>query len=168
MMNPPPSEQRSTWTLAAGLIISVIFCFAAGGIGGFATSASVDGDWFVNLKKPEWNPPNWVFGPVWSTLYFMMAIAAWLVWKQPNSEGTRFALGFFGFHLILNILWSVLFFTLQQPGWATIEIVVLWLAILVVTALFYQKSKWAAALMIPYLLWVSFASILNYSIWNLN
>ncbi|MCL4119605.1 UNVERIFIED_CONTAM: hypothetical protein GTU68_060950 [Idotea baltica] len=133
-----------------------------------ATAGSVGSDWFVELNKPAWNPPNWIFGPVWSWLYLMMAIAAWLVWRESSLLKSRLALGWFGFHLILNILWSVLFFGLQQPGWAALEIVILWVSILVSIVLFSRHSKLAAGLLVPYLLWVTFASVLNYTIWSLN
>jgi len=161
-------EAPSKITLAMGLVVSIAICFLAASIGGFATSSSVSSNWFVELNKPSWNPPNWIFGPVWSVLYLMMAVAAWLVWKQSGFAKSRLALGWFAFHLLLNILWSVLFFGLQQPGWAAIEIVVLWISIAVSIGLFYRHSKLAAALMVPYVLWVSFATFLNFTIWSLN
>ncbi len=151
-----------------GLVICLVICFSAAGVGGLATAGSVNSDWFSELIKPEWNPPDWVFGPVWSILYLMMAISAWLVWRCPGSETAKWALSWFGFHLILNVMWSVLFFGLQRPGWAAIEIVLLWISILISIGLFYRDSKLAAGLLIPYLLWVSFATYLNITIWSLN
>lgn len=151
-----------------GMVVSIAVCFLAAGIGGMATAGSVDSEWFVGLQKPTWNPPNWLFGPVWTALYFMMSIAAWLVWRQSGFAGSKPALGWFAFHLILNVMWSVLFFGWQQPGWAAVEIVLLWITIVVSMALFYRHSKLAAGLLIPYLLWVTFAAFLNYRIWSLN
>ena len=159
---------NSKITLAVGLVISIAVCFIAGGIGGAATAGSVDSDWFVELQKPSWNPPNWLFGPVWSVLYLMMAVAAWMVWKRSGFVEAKLALSWFGFHLLLNIFWSVLFFGMQQVGWAAVEIVVLWLSIAVTIALFRRHSVVAAAMLIPYILWVSFATVLNMTIWSLN
>ena len=150
------------------LAISIAICFGAAAIGGMATAGSVTSDWFFQLKKPSWNPPNWIFGPVWSALYFMMAFAAWLVWKHSGGARARVALGWFAFHLLLNIGWSVLFFGQRQIGWAVVEIGFLWLAIVITMALFYRHSRFATAILVPYLLWVSFASFLNYTIWTLN
>lgn len=161
-------ESQSTPALAFGLVISIAICFCAAAVGGWATSGSVGSDWFVELNKPSWNPPNWLFGPVWSVLYLMMAIAAWLVWKQAGLSDGKFALIWFGAHLVLNVLWSVLFFGMQQIGWAAVEIVLLWIFIAVAIVLFYRHSKPAAALLVPYLLWVTFATALNITIWNLN
>lgn len=151
-----------------GLTVSIAACFLAASIGALATTGSVDSEWFVELNKPTWNPPNWLFGPVWSLLYLMMAVAAWLVWKQSGLGKAKPALCWFGFHLVLNVLWSVLFFGLQQPGWAFLEIVALWLSIVVSIVLFYPHSKLAAGLLVPYFLWVTFASFLNFTIWSLN
>ena len=159
---------RSKATLAIGLVVSIALCFFAAGIGGWATAGSVDSEWFVTLNKPSWNPPNWLFGPVWSALYLMMGIAAWLVWMRSEPGKSMFALGWFGFHLMLNVLWSVLFFGLQQPGWSAVEIVLLWCSIVVSIVLFYRHSRLAAGLLVPYLMWVTFASYLNYTIWSLN
>ncbi len=158
---------RSAGVLVIGLMVSIALCFLAGGIGSIATTSSVNG-WFAEVNKPTWNPPNWIFGPVWSTLFLMMGVSAWLVWKQAGFQNAKFELGWFAFHLLLNILWSVLFFGLQQMGWACVEIVVLWLSIAATMVLFYRHSKLAAGLLIPYLLWVSFAAFLNYTIWRLN
>ena len=159
---------RSKTSLAFGLIVSLAVCFSAAALGGFATTPSVNGDWFVNLKKPSWNPPNWIFGPVWSALYLMMAIAAWLVWKKSGFSKSKRALVWFGLHLVLNIMWSVLFFAWQQPSWAAFEILILWISIAVSIALFYRHSKLAAGLLTPYLAWVTFAAFLNIAIWLMN
>jgi benzodiazapine receptor len=161
------AQRRSTLALAIALVISIAICFLAGGIGGFSTTSSVNG-WYADISKPSWNPPNWIFGPVWSVLYLMMAISAWLVWKQSGFENSKLALGWFLFHLFLNVFWSILFFGMQQPGWALVEVVGLWLSIAFTIVLFYRHSKLAARLLVPYLLWVTFAAFLNYSIWSLN
>jgi benzodiazapine receptor len=164
---PTPGLARSTAGLAIGLAVWIMICFSAAAIGGFATTSSVGG-WYAEINKPSWNPPDWIFGPVWSALYLMMAIAAWLVWKSSTLESTRVALGWFVFHLLLNVFWSVLFFGLQQPGWAFVEIIALWISIMVAIVLFYRHSKIAAGLLVPYLCWVTFASVLNYTIWSIN
>jgi len=159
---------RSPLVLAIGLVVSVAICFAAAAVGGIATSSAVDSDWFANLNKPSFNPPNWIFGPVWSLLYLLMGIAAWQVWKESGWVAAKFALSWYGFHLLLNVAWSALFFGMRQPGWAAIEIVFLWISIAVSIILFYRHSKLASALLVPYLLWVTFASFLNWTIWWLN
>lgn len=160
-------SRRSITSLVTALMISIVVCFTAGAIGGMATTTAVNG-WYAEVIKPSWNPPNWIFGPVWSTLYLMMGVSAWLVWKDSQNKNPNLALGWFAFHLLLNVFWSVIFFGLQQPGWAAIEIVALWISIVVSILLFYRYSKLAAALLVPYLLWVTFAMFLNYTIWSLN
>ena len=160
-------QQPSTRSLAIGLVVAILICFLPAAIGGLATSSSVNG-WFTEINKPSWNPPGWIFGPVWSTLYLMMAVSTWLVWKNSGWDKSKIALGWFAFHLVLNTLWSLIFFGLQQPGWALVEIVVLWISIMVSIWLFSRHSKLAAGLLVPYLLWVTFATFLNYTIWSLN
>lgn len=161
------TNSTSTANRAVSLVVFIVICFAAAAIGSMATSSSV-GTWYADLNKPAWNPPNWVFAPVWSALFLLMAISAWMVWNSPGGGKVNLALaGFFG-QLGLNVLWSVLFFGLQQPGIAAIEIVVLWLSILAVSVLFYFHSRLAAALLVPYLVWVGFATVLNWCIWQLN
>jgi tryptophan-rich sensory protein len=112
--------------------------------------------------------PDWIFGPVWTLLYLMMAVSAWLVWRQAGFAGAKLPRALFAVQLALNSLWSVLFFGLQNPGAAAVEIVLLWLAILATTVSFFRQSKVAGWLMVPYLAWVSFASVLNFAIWRLN
>lgn len=165
-LHSAPSS-RSKGVLLLGLFVAFVACFGVGAMGGFATTSSVN-DWFLTLNKPSWNPPSWLFGPVWSTLYAMMACAVWLVWKNKRFSECRTAVLFFAFHLGLNLLWSILFFGLQQPGWAFAEIILLWISILTCIALFYRHSKLASYLLVPYLMWVSFAGFLNYTIWSLN
>lgn len=150
------------------LAIAIIVSQMAGIIGAVFTSSAIP-VWYAGLVRPEFAPPNWVFGPVWTTLFAMMGVAAFLVWKKGlGRKDVRLALGVFGGQLVLNTLWSILFFGLQSPGAALIEIGVLWLAILATIIVFYRISKPAAWLLVPYILWVSFASFLNYSIWALN
>lgn len=150
-----------------GLAVFLVVCLGAGGLGALATTPEIEG-WYQTLDKPAWNPPDSVFGPVWTTLFVMMAIAAWLVWKPQGLQASVMPLTFFAIQLVLNIAWSWIFFGLHQPGWAFVEIVILWLAIVLTTVAFFQSSKLAGWLMIPYLAWVSFASVLNFTIWRLN
>ena len=141
--------------------------FTAAAIGGTATSRAVR-DWYPTLVKPAWNPPAWLFGPVWTVLYIAMAVAAWLVWRRVGWAGARLALTLFMVQLTLNAAWSIIFFGLRNPGAAFAEVVVLWAAILGTLVLFWQVSVPAGILFIPYLTWVSFAAVLNFSIWRLN
>jgi len=150
------------------LILAIAICELAGIIGTIFTVPAISG-WYSTLQKPLLNPPNWLFGPVWITLYALMGIAAFLVWQVGwQKKEIRIALGIFTVQLLLNTLWSIVFFGLQSPLWALINIVVLWLAIIATMMSFYKISKPAMYLLVPYLLWVSFASYLNYSIWILN
>lgn len=142
----------------------LVLCFGAASSAVFITP----GGWFEGLRKPSWNPPSWVFGPVWSTLYVMMAVAAWLVWREGGWRKQRAALGFFVAQWFLNALWTPLFFGLHQPGWAFAEIVLLWVALLATVWKFWQVNRVASILLWPYLVWVSFAGFLNFTIWRLN
>ncbi len=126
------------------------------------------GDWYAGLAKPAFNPPNWVFGPAWTTLYLLIAIATWRLWRAPASPMRQRALGFSATHLALNAAWTPLFFGLQAPGIALAGIVLLWLAILATLLSAWRVSRLAAWLLVPYLAWVSFASVLNAAIWTLN
>lgn len=139
-----------------------------GGLSGFFTVTGVE-SWYQYINKPSWNPPNGVFGPVWTTLYIMMGIALFLVWKADASRDLKkIAMVLFGAQLLLNFFWSFIFFKLEQPGWAFAEILVMWLFILMTIFAFAQVSKPAAWLLVPYISWVSFAAILNYTIWRMN
>lgn len=148
-----------------GLAGWVGLCFAAAGLGGMATDT---GAWYDGLAKPSWNPPDWVFGPVWTTLFVMMGVAAWMVWKERGFGGARGELGLFGVQLALNVLWSVLFFALRRPDLAFFEVVVFWGAILATLLAFRRVRPLAGWLMVPYLAWVSFAAVLNFVIWRMN
>ena len=158
-----PSALRQVLGLAAFVLI----CFAAAGLGGLVTTARIP-IWYADLAKPAWTPPDWTFGPVWTALYLMMAFSAWLVWRQAGLAGARLPLALFGIQLVLNSLWSVLFFGLQSPGAAAVEIVLLWAAILATLLAFWKRSNLAGALLVPYLAWVSFAAVLNVAIWWMN
>lgn len=149
------------------LIISVIVCQFAGIIGTFFTRKNIT-IWFSNLNKPDFNPPDWVFAPVWIALYFLMGISFYLIWNAENNPATKTAIIIFILQLVLNSLWTIIFFGLKSPGIAFLEIIVLWIFILICIVHFYPISITASVLLIPYLVWVSFASILNYSIWKLN
>lgn len=146
------------------LLISISLPFLASAIGGFFTVSSVS-SWYVTLVKPPFNPPSWIFGPVWSILYLLMGIALYLVWIKKDDVKVFLI---FGIQLILNVLWSILFFGAQAPLFAFIEIVFLWIAILVTIIYFYRINKFSAYLLIPYILWVSFAAVLNFAIFYLN
>ncbi|MGB0578736.1 MAG: TspO/MBR family protein [Limisphaerales bacterium] len=146
------------------LIGWLVICFAASAIGAFF----MPGEWYAQLNKPEWNPPGWLFGPVWTLLYAMMAVAAWLVWKQGGFAGQRRPLELFLGQLSLNAAWSPLFFGLREPGIAFAEIVILWLAIVGTITAFYRVNRTAAGLLLPYLAWVTFAAVLNFTLWRLN
>ena len=150
------------------LIIAITISELAGVIGLIFTAPSIAG-WYADLIKTVFNPPAWVFGPVWTTLFVLMGIAAFLIWKKGlQRKDVRIALGIFLGQLILNTLWSIIFFGLHSPGGALVEIIFLWLAILATIITFARVSKPAAWILAPYILWVSFAAYLNYAIWVLN
>lgn len=153
------------WLALAGFIL---LSEGAGALGSVVTVPSISG-WYATLAKPEFAPPNWVFGPVWTTLFLLMGLAAFLVWRKGvERHAVRIALGLFLLQLILNTLWSFIFFGLQSPGMAMIELAFLWLAILATIVVFAKVSRIAAWLLVPYIAWVSFAAYLNYAIWTLN
>lgn len=166
-MDTAPAERPSSLLQVVGLVGWVALCFLAAGIGSAATTPQVP-DWYATLEKPSFNPPAWVFGPVWTILYLMMAVAAWLVWRIGGWRPVALALVVFCAQLALNTLWSILFFGLQSPTVAAVEIVVLWLAILATILLFWKHQPVAALLLAPYLAWVSFAAVLNFSIAAMN
>lgn len=146
------------------LIISILLPFLASAIGGFFTVDSIS-TWYAGLIKPSFNPPNWIFGPVWSILYLLMGISLYLVWIKKYNKP---AFMLFGIQLFLNALWSILFFGMRMPLFAFIEIIFLWIAILMTIIFFYRINKISAYLLIPYILWVSFAAVLNFTIAVLN
>jgi tryptophan-rich sensory protein len=156
-MNPPiPSVLRF---LALAGFIAITFCAPLAGM------ISPPGDWYASLAKPSWNPPSWIFGPVWTALYLMMAAAAWLVWKR---DGWRRPMWLYLMQLLLNAAWTPVFFGMHEIGWALVEILVLWLAIVITLLDFLRVNKPAACLLVPYLAWVSFAAFLNFTLWRMN
>lgn len=148
--------------LALGLWI-VLPLLLGGGVGNLFQP----GAWYDGLEKPPWNPPSWVFGPVWTVLYVLMGVAAWLVWDRYRADA-RGALALFVTQLVFNAGWSAVFFGLQAPGLAFAWIVVLWLLIAATIGAFWRRRPLAGALLLPYIAWVSFAAVLNYTIWRLN
>jgi tryptophan-rich sensory protein len=148
------------------LFISLLLPQIAGGLGAFFTLSSVQ-SWYLTLNKPSWNPPSWLFGPVWTTLYVLMGIACFLIWKSEHPRKKQ-VLTLYFLQLFLNFLWSPAFFGVQNPMLGMLVIVPLWAAILACILLFRKINGWAAVLMIPYLIWVSFATVLNATIWYLN
>lgn len=149
-------------------IISLAIPLLVGFGGSYFTTPEITG-WFQTINKPSWNPPNAVFAPVWTTLYVLMGIALFLVWKSTaNPASKRMAIIFFFIQLALNFCWSLIFFNRHDIGMAMIEIALLWLSILVTIFAFAKVNKLAAWLLVPYISWVSFAAILNYTIWQLN
>ena len=150
------------------LIVAIVVSESAGIVGSIFTIPSISA-WYATLVKPDLNPPAWIFAPVWILLFALMGIAAFLVWKNGTSrQDIKIALGIFIGQLALNTLWSIIFFGMHNPGLAFIEIIALWFAIVWLITVFYKISKLAAYLLLPYILWVSFAAYLNYAIWVLN
>ena len=156
------------------LVIAIGVSEMAGIVGSFFTVSAIP-NWYAGLVKPVLNPPGWVFGPVWTMLYALIGVAAFLIWSSyakatdgQAQKRVKITLGIFGGQLVLNTLWSIIFFGLHSPIWAFVDIVLLWLAIVWTIVVFYRVSKPAAYLLLPYILWVSFAAYLNYTIWMLN
>lgn len=150
------------------LVACIIISESAGIIGSLFTTPSIDG-WYEGIIKPSFNPPNWVFGPVWTTLFALMGCSLYLVWKKGfERKDVRIAVGIFAVQLILNTLWSIIFFGIHNIALALIEIVILWLAIFATIISFAKISRLAAWLLVPYIAWVSFAMYLNYTLWILN
>lgn len=148
-------------------IVFVAICFSAAGVGSYFTRSSVK-TWYPRLLKPAGTPPSWVFGPVWSVLYLLMATAAWLVWQERHIHRVALPLALFFGQLLLNVAWSVIFFGLQRPDLAFIEILILGVAIVLTAISFSQDSEYAFWLMTPYIAWVSYAACLNFGFWRLN
>lgn len=158
-------EQLPLWVK---MIICVFICELIGFSSGLATASSIS-DWYVTLEKPFFNPPNWIFAPVWTILYALMGIAAALVWdKGFQRSDVKAALGIFAVQLILNAAWSFIFFGMRNPALALVEILLLLLVLFITIRMFWRIRNRAGALLFPYFLWVSFATILNSSIWYLN
>lgn len=150
------------------IAIAIAVPLAAGGIGTIATAQAIP-TWYRGIRKPSWTPPSWVFGPVWTALYTLMGTAAWLVWKTGwKKRSVRTGIGLFGTQLFLNAVWSPIFFGRRAFGAALADLALLWGAILATAIQFYRIRPLAGLLMLPYLLWVSYASTLNAGIWWLN
>jgi benzodiazapine receptor len=151
---------------AVGLLVWLLVAFFAAAVGGFASTGA--SEFYRDLVRPSWAPPGWLFGPVWSVLYALMGVAAWLVWRARGFGGARNALLIFVVQLAANALWTWLFFVWRQGGLAFAEILLLLALILVTIVLFWRVNRLAAVLLFPYLLWVSFASALMLATWRLN
>ena len=164
--HPDKLPQHGPGLLVQGLALAgwLALCFAASATVVFV---SIDG-WYAGIQKPSWNPPPWIFGPVWSVLYGMMGVAAWLVWKKGGWRQQKRVLGIFLLQLALNALWTPLFFGMHWIGIAFAEIILLWFAIATTLIAFTRVRKDAGALFVPYLLWVSFAAMLNFTLWRMN
>ena len=153
---------------AVKLVVSLVACQCAGAIGSIFTTPAIP-TWYATLEKPSFSPPNWLFAPAWITLYLLMGVAAFLIWRQGLAQkGVRAALVIFLVQLVLNALWSVVFFGLQSPLWGVVVIIALWIAILITIIKFFKLSTAAGSLMLPYILWVSFAAVLNIALFMLN
>jgi translocator protein len=164
MINNPKRMEIRLRAQIVSLLGWVGLCFLTALIG----SRFTPGEWYLQLQKPTWTPPGYLFGPVWSFLYLTMGVAAWLVWKRAEFAGARVAFILFIGQLALNGMWSWIFFGLHKPGIAFAEILVLWGMILGTLIAFWQKSPPAGILLTPYLIWVSFAAALNFAIWQMN
>ena len=150
-----------------GLIVFIIMCLAVSSVGGAITATSVD-TWYQALEKPPFNPPDWVFAPVWTALYILMGVAAWRIWRLRSSKAHHIALSVFGLQLCLNLAWSFLFFGLQHINLALVEIVILLIVIIINMIMFWRLERLAGLLFVPYVAWVSYATILNASLSLLN
>ena len=163
-MNSAISLSQSRGRASLVLFGWLALCFLASGTAVFVSA----GGWYASLPKPSWNPPSWIFAPVWSLLYALMAVAAWLVWREGGWKLRACALSLFLLQLLLNALWTPLFFGMHLTGLAFAEIIALWFVLAATLRSFWRVRKAAGALLIPYLAWVSFAATLNFSIWRMN
>lgn len=155
-----PSPHNNALALVGFLVIT----FAAPASGAFP----LPGDWYAALQKPSWNPPAWVFGPAWTILYTLMAVAAWLVWRRGGFAQQGHPLTLYFVQLALNAAWTPIFFGAHAPAWALLEIVALWFAIALTLAAFLRAHRVAGLLFVPYLAWVTFATVLNFTLWRMN
>ena len=154
-------------TLTLKFLISILLPLSLGAIAGMFTSQSVP-EWYAALNRPSFNPPNWIFGPVWTTLYILMGISFFLIWKQEASKVRNRAILIFLLQLLLNFAWSFIFFYFNMIGLALVEIILLWISIVMMLVVFYKIKPLASYINIPYLLWVTFATVLNASYYFLN
>lgn len=162
----PFMTARSTTAQSLGFVGWLVGTSIAGALGALASVRAAS--FYGALTRPDWAPPAWLFGPVWSVLYLLMATAAWLVWREHGFDRARRALTLFIVQLVANALWTWLFFAWRQGGLALVELVVLWLLIAMTIAAFWRMNRVAGALLVPYLAWVSFAGALNFALWRLN
>lgn len=153
-------------SLTFKLIVSIVACMVLGALSGIRTTESIQ-TWYLELHKPSWNPPNWIFGPVWSVLYLLMGVSFALVWHSQSPLRTQ-AILIFLVQFFLNLAWSEIFFIQRHIGFALLEMTCMWIAILICIFQFYTVHRWASFLMLPYLAWVGFASFLTFTIWRLN
>lgn len=160
--------EKNTLSSFWKLVIAIFICEATGIVSGLLSQSDLN-TWFSTLHKPTWNPPGYLFGPVWTLLYLLMGISLWLIWKSdaPEPKKTKAQL-VFALQLFLNFWWSILFFNLHSPAWAFFNIIFMIVTILITIFLFASISRKAAWLLVPYISWVCFAAILNYSIWKMN
>lgn len=165
--HPDPLISSSRGYRLRGLLLFTLACFGAAAIGSLFTQPRIDG-WYQQLAKPSWTPPQAVFGPVWTALYWTMALSAWLVWRRKGWWGAQRAFLLFGVQLGLNVLWSILFFGLRSPLAGLVDIALLWIAIGATVAAFSRHHLGAALLLLPYWIWVSYAAALNYAVWRMN
>ncbi len=149
------------------LILFILICQSVGIIGATFTMSSLD-NWYRTIQKPSWNPPDWIFGPVWTTLYAIMGFSMWTIWKNRATQKISWCIIIFIIQLLLNGIWTPLFFGLKNPALALIDIMFLFSAIIATIIIFYKVNRLASLILIPYLLWVGFATILNYHLWKLN
>lgn len=150
------------------IILSIILCLLIGIIGSLATQSSIS-TWYVTLNKPYWSPPNWIFAPVWISLYILMGIAVALVWQKGfYHKWVKTAIYHFGLQLIFNGLWSVFFFGFKEPFWALVDMLALLILVILTIKWFMIINKWYGVLLVPYLIWLIFAAALNFEIWRLN
>jgi translocator protein len=150
------------------LVVSILVCFAAAGMGSLFTFKAIP-NWYAGLKKPPYTPPNWAFGPVWTILYILMGISVFLVWQKGlATNGASLAFILFWIQLTINAVWSIIFFGMKSRGGGVITIIMLWLLIMATIIASFRVSSWAGALLIPYIVWVSIASYLNIGVWLLN
>lgn len=162
------SNSATRTSKAAKLIFSLVLPLIVGGLSGYLVSAETNGVWFTALTKPSFNPPSYLFGPVWTTLYILMGVSFYLIWNTPKTAFRQKAIGVFGIQLFFNFWWSILFFSFHQLLFSVVDILLIWVLIIYMITLFKKINPVAAYLQIPYLLWVTFASVLNISISFLN
>ena len=156
------------WSSIFKIIVSIVACFAAAGIGSLFTFKAIP-TWYTRLKKPRYTPPNWVFGPVWTILYILMGISVFLIWQKGlDTNGVLLAFTLFWVQLAFNVLWSIVFFGIKSSVGGVITIIVLWLLILATIVASFRISGWAGTLLTPYIVWVTIASYLNIGVWRLN